>query len=143
MVDSLTPDQRSWNMSRIRGKNTKPEMIVRSVLHRLGYRFRLHRRDLPGKPDIVLSRHRLIIFVNGCYWHRHAGCRLAYTPKTRTDFWQAKFKDNVARDRRNQKALTAAGWRVIVIWECQTRDTEKLAGRLVSALKGTDHSHGA
>lgn len=135
MVDRLTPERRSWNMSRIRGRDTKPELVVRKLLHEMGYRFRLHRADLPGRPDIVLPRHKTVVFVHGCYWHRHPGCRFAYTPKSRQGFWNAKFASNVARDQRNQFDLTDAGWRVVVIWECQTTDRYVLAQRLIADLK--------
>src|SRR5437016_9744069 len=97
MVDRLTPERRSWNMSRIRGQDTKPERTLRSTLHKIGYRFRLHRRNLPGRPDIVLAKYRLAFFVHGCFWHRH-GCLYTYTPKSRLDFWQKKFKENLRRD---------------------------------------------
>ena len=117
---------RSWNMSRIRSKNTKPEILVRKAIHAKGYRFRLHEKKLPGKPDLVLAKHRLIIFVNGCFWHRHQGCRLSTTPKSNTDFWERKFSDNMQRDERNKKKLQALGWRVQVIWECETRDSKLL-----------------
>ena len=120
MADRLSPEDRSWNMSRIRSRDTVPELRVRSVLHRAGYRFRLHRKDLPGRPDIVLPKHRTVVFVHGCFWHRHPGCRFAYQPKSRVAFWQKKFDDNVARDRRNVHVLRALGWRVITVWECQT-----------------------
>ena len=106
-------------MARIRGKDTKPELIVRSLLHRAGVRFSLRRKDLPGKPDIVLPKHAAVVFVHGCFWHRHKGCKVATMPKTRADFWQAKFAANVARDKRNQHDLKKAGWKVIVLWECQ------------------------
>ena len=113
-------------MSRIRGKNTKPELIVRSLLHQAGYRFTVNgpnNRKLPGRPDIVLPKHKAAIFVHGCYWHRHKGCKLAYSPKSRVEFWESKFADNVRRDKRNKKELEALGWKVIIIWECQTRST--------------------
>lgn len=119
-------------MSRVRGKDTKPELIVRRALHALGLRFRLHRRDLPGKPDIVLPRHRLAVFVHGCFWHRHPCCRLASTPKSRTGFWEAKFAANVARDAKNRSALEAESWRVFTIWECETRRAAELEARLAS-----------
>ena len=122
-MDRLTPDQRSANMARVRGKDTAPELAVRRALHRMGYRFRLHRRDLPGSPDIVLPRHRLALFVHGCFWHRHTDCRRSTTPQTRREFWETKFAANVERDRRNAAALEAAGWRVRVLWECKIRDT--------------------
>lgn len=126
MTDRLTPEARSANMARIRGKDTGPENMVRRALHAAGFRFRLHRRDLPGTPDIVLVRQRVAIFVHGCYWHRHEGCRNATTPSTRTDFWQAKLAANVERDARNTAALEGAGWRVVVIWECEAAKTDSL-----------------
>lgn len=121
-------------MSRIRGRDTSPERLVRSALHRIGYRFRLHRRNLPGRPDIVLPRHRTVVFVHGCFWHRHPRCRFAYMPKTRVPFWSAKFDENVHRDRRVRRRLRKLGWRVIVIWECQMTDREALANRLAKAI---------
>lgn len=121
-------------MSRIRSKDTKPEKIVRSLLHRMGYRFRLHRKDLPGKPDIVLPKYRTVIFVHGCFWHRHPGCKGATTPKSRTEWWQAKFDRNVTRDRAHRQELLARGWRVITVWECETKDLTALVARLRSDL---------
>lgn len=122
-------------MSRIRGIDTKPELIVRSLLHRNGYRFRLHRKDLPGRPDIVLPKYHAVILVHGCYWHRHKGCRFAYTPKSRREFWEKKFADNVARDRRNVRALRKLGWRCLTVWECEIKNEEKLRSRLVRFLE--------
>lgn len=127
MPDRLTPEARSANMARIRGRDTGPEIAVRKALHAGGFRYRLHRRDLPGTPDILLIRQRIAIFVHGCYWHRHEGCRNATTPATRTDFWEAKFAANVERDARNAAALEAAGWKVVVIWECETAKPGQLA----------------
>ena len=121
-------------MSRIGPKNTAPEIAVRRILHRLGARFRLHRRDLPGKPDIVLPGRNLILLVHGCFWHRHKGCKYAYTPKTRAEFWSAKFNRNVARDGAVRQELTKLGWRVRVIWECDTRDLSGLERRLRKIL---------
>lgn len=118
MTDIVSPEKRSDMMSGIRGKNTKPEITVRRLLHRLGYRFRLHRKDLPGKPDIVLPKWRTVIFVNGCYWHGHEDCHLFRPPKTRTEFWASKIKSNQERDMRNYAALRNAGWKVVVVWEC-------------------------
>lgn len=138
MGDVLSPEQRRRNMSRIRGRDTGPERIVRSMLHRMGYRFRLHRRDLPGRPDIVLPRLRSVIFVHGCFWHRHKGCRYATTPKTRAEFWQKKFEENVERDRRNVAALRKEGWRVLCVWECETRDPVALESQLRTFLESTD-----
>src|SRR3954470_17555816 len=130
MVDHLSPQRRSWNMSRIRATNTVPEQAVRSALHALGLRFRLHDKMLPGRPDVVMRRWNTVIFVHGCFWHRHDGCRFAYTPKSRIAFWRAKFAANVARDRRSRDELTGLGWRVITIWECETTDARTLERRL-------------
>lgn len=121
MADSLTVERRSWNMSRIRSRDTGPERTLRSMLHRAGFRFRLHDRSLPGTPDIVMKKHRTVILVHGCYWHRHEGCKNATTPSTRTDFWQKKFGATVARDERNLDALTELGWNSIVVWECDLK----------------------
>ncbi|MET3486001.1 very short patch repair endonuclease [Methylobacterium sp. 1973] len=122
--------RRSALMARIRGKNTKPEIVVRRLAHSLGYRFRLHRRDLPGSPDLVFPSRRKIIFVHGCFWHRHPRCKKTTTPSTRRDFWRNKFEQNVERDIRNEIALIAAGWDLLVIWECETTDIEKLTETL-------------
>ena len=121
-------------MSQIGGKDTKPELIVRSLVHRLGYRFRLHRSDLPGKPDIVLPRHDKVIFVHGCFWHRHPRCRYTTTPRTRAAFWKAKFEQNKKRDRRATRELRKLGWDVLVVWECQTKDPDRLLDKLQSFL---------
>ena len=122
--------QRSRNMAAIRGRDTTPERRVRSLLYRLGYRFRLHRRDLPGSPDIVLPRYHTVVVVHGCFWHRHPGCRYTTTPRTRSAFWDAKFRQNVQRDARQQAELRAGGWSVLVVWECEISDTETLSARL-------------
>jgi DNA mismatch endonuclease, patch repair protein len=119
MVDRLSSERRSWNMSRIRGKDTGPERRLRSMLHRAGFRFRLHDRKLPGRPDIVLGKYRSVVFVHGCYWHRHEGCPRATTPSTRTDFWLNKFAATVERDKRKTAELENMGWRVITVWECE------------------------
>jgi DNA mismatch endonuclease (patch repair protein) len=121
MADTISVSHRSWNMSRISGRDTGPEITLRSLLHRAGYRFRLHDRNLPGRPDIVLPKHQTAILVHGCFWHRHDGCRNATTPSTRRDFWKAKFEGNVARDRANELHLADLGWRVIVVWECELK----------------------
>lgn len=126
MADRISREHRSWNMSRIRGTNTKPELIVRSLLHRMGYRFSLHRKDLPGKPDIILPKYRTVIFVHGCFWHRHNGCRFTTTPATRPEFWRNKFAQNVARDLRDSALLRAKRWRVFTIWECESDNLEVL-----------------
>lgn len=119
MADVHTPEKRSYNMSQIRGENTKPEMLLRSLLHRAGYRFRLNVVKLPGKPDIVLPRYRTAIFVNGCFWHHHPECKYATLPATRTSFWSAKFARTVERDQENKTALESEGWQVLLVWECE------------------------
>lgn len=124
-------------MSRIRGRNTGPELRLRSLLHRAGFRFRLHAKQLPGSPDVVLPKYRTAIFVHGCFWHRHPGCRNATMPSTRREFWQEKFDANVSRDARNQAALEAAGWTVLTIWECELKaDAEGVVRRLADELRG-------
>ncbi|WP_439524130.1 very short patch repair endonuclease [Marivita sp.] len=128
MTDRISKEHRSWNMSRIRGKDTKPELILRSLLHRAGFRFRLHVPGLPGKPDIVLPKYCTVIFVHGCFWHRHEGCSNSTMPKTRPQFWQEKFDRTVERDWEKQAKLESAGWRVLTVWECELRtDPSKLA----------------
>lgn len=135
MADRLSPEHRSWNMSRIRGKDTGPELRLRSMLHREGFRFRLHARKLPGRPDLVLPKYRTAIFVHGCFWHRHPGCRNATDPANRATFWQEKFRSNVARDARNRAALEAAGWAVEVVWECELgTDAQGVLTRLKRSL---------
>jgi DNA mismatch endonuclease (patch repair protein) len=124
MTDKLSKKHRSWNMSRIRSKNTSPEMRVRSVLHKQGYRFRLHQDNLPGNPDLVLKKFRLAIFVHGCFWHRHKGCKFAYLPKTNTEFWDDKFNKNIERDQRVEDKLHDLGWKTLTIWECETKNAE-------------------
>jgi DNA mismatch endonuclease (patch repair protein) len=123
MVDRLSSARRSWNMGRIGGKNTRPEVLVRSIVHTMGYRFTVNgplNSKLPGRPDMVLPKYRTAIFVHGCFWHRHTGCTDSTTPRTRTAWWQEKFKGNVSRDRAAQAALKHLGWSVIIVWECQT-----------------------
>lgn len=133
MTDRLSPTRRSRLMKAVKGKNTAPERTVRSLLHALGYRFRLHRRDLPGTPDIVLPGRRSAIFVHGCYWHAH-GCRIGRPPKSRLDYWAPKLEANKLRDSRKLAQLEAAGWRVLVVWQCELRDPEVLAKRLQEFL---------
>lgn len=125
---------RSALMARIGPKDTKPEMVVRRIAHALGCRFRLQRRDLPGTPDLVFPRLGKVIFVHGCFWHRHPGCKKTSMPKTRVEFWTRKFESNVERDARKERELRQMGWDVTIIWECETRDTEKLTFRLASWL---------
>ena len=131
-MDTLSKEKRSWNMSRIRSKGTRPEKIVRSLLHNMGYRFRVHVRSLPGTPDLVLRRYRTVVFVHGCFWHRHPGCKYAYTPKSRLDFWTSKFDQNVRAYARAATELENLGWHVLVIWECETSETDALKTKFLS-----------
>lgn len=136
-VDPLTPRKRSETMSRVKSVNTKPELRVRSALHRMGYRFRLHRKDLPGNPDIVLPKHRTVVFVHGCFWHQHPGCRKATIPQTNREYWESKLGRNVERDRKAQQALVEQGWRVLTLWECKIpRDKDSLQELLRPLLEG-------
>ena len=132
-MDIVSPEIRSRMMAGIRSKDTRPERFVRSLVHRLGLRFRLHGKGLPGRPDLVLRKHRTVIFVHGCFWHRHT-CGLAAMPKTRREFWAAKFEANTTRDAANKVALTQLGWRVIEVWECEVDDPECLCERLLNEL---------
>lgn len=136
-MDTVTKEVRSRIMSAVGQRDTKPEMVVRRLVHAMGFRFRLHVKTLPGSPDIVLPRHKKVIFVHGCYWHRHT-CKQATFPATRVDFWKAKFDANRKRDRRNVRELRQAGWRVIIIWECQTKRTEWLQSKLAEFLDSDD-----
>jgi DNA mismatch endonuclease (patch repair protein) len=135
MTDRLSKERRSWNMSRIKGRDTGPERIVRSLLHRMGYRFRLHGNKLPGRPDIVLPKYRTVVFVHGCFWHRHRGCKNSTTPTSNRRFWAKKLEGNAARDRVNERTLRRAGWRVVLIWECDTEKPEMLRARMMKLLK--------
>lgn len=135
MTDVLTPQQRSYNMSRIRNRDTRPEKLVRSLVHRLGYRYRLHKTDLPGKPDIVLVRHKKIIDVYGCFFHMHDCKYGSVIPASNTEFWQSKRRSNVERDLRNQIYLRSHGWRVMVVWECETKNLQHLEKRLITFLQ--------
>lgn len=127
MPDFLTPAERSGRMAAIRSKDTAPELALRKALHALGLRYRVNERRLPGKPDIVLPRHRAVVFVHGCFWHRHQGCKVASTPKSNTEFWLDKFHRNVERDARSVRDLEALGWRVFVVWECGLGAKRKVA----------------
>lgn len=133
-MDNLDQAARSSLMGRVKGKNTNPELAVRSVAHRAGYRFRLHDAKLPGKPDLVFASRRKVIFVHGCFWHRHEGCKKATTPKTRTDFWQGKFTRNVSRDAKSIAILSDMGWETLVVWECETKDQLLLMSKIASFL---------
>jgi len=135
MVDNLTKDQRSKNMSRIRSKNTKPEMIVRKKLHSLGYRYRLHKKELPGKPDIFLKKFNLAIFVNGCFWHQH-GCKKTSKPKSNKNYWTEKLKKNVIKDKKNKKTLLNMGFNVLTMWECEiVKNGETLEKFIIKKFK--------
>lgn len=129
-MDTLTPAERSARMALVRAKDTKPELLVRRLVHGMGYRYRLHRRDLPGTPDLVFPGRGKVIFIHGCFWHRHADCALARLPKSRSDFWLPKLTANAERDARNVRALRRLGWSVLTIWECQLGDSAKLANRI-------------
>ncbi len=132
MADRVTPQVRSRNMAAIKSKNMKPERVVRSAAHKLGLRFRLHRKDLPGKPDLVFPKWKVAVFVHGCFWHQHAdeNCKLSRMPKSNLDYWRPKLQRNVTRDAKNTETLQALGWRVITIWECETKDAAALNRRL-------------
>jgi DNA mismatch endonuclease, patch repair protein len=125
-MDSISKRQRSANMAKIRSRDTKPELVVRRLAHRLGYRFRLHRRELPGTPDLVFPALRKVIFVNGCFWHRHTGCRFASEPKSNINFWRTKFLTTLRRDELARRKLTTLGWGVLTIWECETNNDREL-----------------
>lgn len=131
-MDTLTPQERSIRMARIKGKDTKPELVARRLVHGLGYRYRLHRKDLPGKPDIVFLSRRAVIFVHGCFWHRHPDpeCKLARLPKSRREFWEDKLSRNRARDLDVEQRLNESGWRVMILWECELRDLSSVATRV-------------
>jgi len=135
MVDVLTPEQRSFNMSRIRSRDTRPEIIVRSMVHRMGYRYRLHKKDLPGKPDLVLSQHRKIINVHGCFFHMHSCKYGRVVPATNSEFWTLKRHSNVKRDRKNLLILRTDGWQVLTVWECETRNPHRLIRRISRFLE--------
>lgn len=135
MTDVFTKSKRSEVMSRIRSRDTGPERAVRSMLHGMGYRFRLHVANLPGKPDIVLPRYRTAIFVHGCFWHRHKGCRFCYTPKSRVQFWLDKFESNTRRDNEVKKLLWKQKWNVLIVWECELHFPDRLSKRLNKALQ--------
>jgi DNA mismatch endonuclease (patch repair protein) len=141
MADVHSEKVRSYNMSRIKAKNTKPEVLVRKFLHNKGLRFRLHPAGMPGKPDVVLPKYKTVIFVHGCFWHGHAGCRYFVVPKTRTEFWTEKIRSNQIRDEKATHELTAAGWRVITVWECELKPTlrEQTLNRLTDTITGPNN----
>ncbi|MBL8160226.1 DNA mismatch endonuclease Vsr [Candidatus Saccharibacteria bacterium] len=134
-MDRITKEHRSWNMSRIRGKDTAPEMLVRKYLYAHGIRYRLHAK-LPGKPDVVIRKNNSVLFINGCFWHGHNNCKYAVTPKSNTDFWQSKISGNVERDQRNRQQLEADGWKVLTVWECELeKDRDRTLQNILSFMK--------
>ena len=138
MADRISPEHRSWNMSRIKGKDTKIEVMVRQYLFHYGFRFRKNDKRYPGKPDVILPKYKTAIFVHGCFWHRHEGCKLATTPKTRTEFWMEKFAKNVANDKKHYEELQKMGWNVIVIWECELEnDFEETMQKIMHNIKNS------
>ena len=134
MTDVFSQEKRSWIMSRVKGRDTKPETLVRSFIFRMGLRFRLHRRDLPGTPDIVLPRHRKVVFVHGCFWHGHKNCPRSKRPTTNEDFWNSKLDGNMERDKRYLRELRKTGWKVLIVWECETKSPGKLLRKLEGFL---------
>lgn len=141
MSDVHSSATRSYNMSQIKGKNTKPELLVRQYLHAQGMRYRLHDKNLPGKPDLVLSKYKTVVFVHGCFWHKHEGCRYFVVPKTRTDFWLNKIGKNVVNDERQQAELTTAGWKVLTVWECELKPAvrDHTLSQLFSTISSQAH----
>lgn len=141
MADHLSKERRSWNMSRIRGSDTAPERKLRSCLHKLGFRFRVHEKKLPGKPDVVLPKYRTVIFVHGCFWHRHDGCKHAATPKSNESFWLEKFRGILERDKRNSEALKKLGWQVLIAWECEINaDPDQVAQQVACRVAEVEHA---
>jgi len=137
MADIVSKKKRSEMMSGIKGKDTKPEIATRKMMYKMGLRYRLHKKNLPGKPDIVLGTVKLAIFVHGCFWHRHNQCKYSYSPKTRVNFWEKKFDDNVKRDMNNRHALDELGWKSAVIWECQTKDPDDLKRNILNIIENS------
>lgn len=134
MADNLSREKRSYAMSRVRSTDTGPEVRVRSLLHRLGYRFRKNVKHLPGRPDIVLQKHSTVVFVNGCFWHQHRGCKRSRRPESNSNYWNQKLDQNQIRDERVKKSLKALGWKVVVVWTCEVRDAERLTRKLVGQI---------
>ena len=138
MVDKITPEERSRNMRKIRSKNTSPELLIRKIVYSLGYRYRLHRKDLPGKPDVVFFGKKKVIFVHGCFWHQHQNpeCKIARVPKSKTEYWLPKLQRNVERDQRNKEELMESGWSVLEVWECETKNTSLVVLKVDAFLSG-------
>jgi DNA mismatch endonuclease (patch repair protein) len=141
MTDRLTKERRSWNMAQIKGKDTWPEVLVRSMMHRAGYRFRKNVKSLPGKPDIVLPKYQTVIFVHGCFWHRHKGCKNTRTPKSNKAFWKKKFEQNVSNDRKHVRQLKKLGWKVVLVWTCELKKPEKLVQSLEKSLAAKERKN--
>tara|TARA_B100000686_G_scaffold260546_2_gene273299 strand:+ start:8052 stop:8465 length:414 start_codon:yes stop_codon:yes gene_type:complete len=137
MTDHLKPAERSWNMSKIKSKNTRPEKVVRSFLHLNGFRFRLHNKNLPGKPDITLKKYNTVIFVNGCFWHHHKNCKRANIPKSNKDYWIPKIEKNKSRDKKNIADLKKNKWKVLVVWECEVKNMEKISKKITRRILKT------
>ncbi|MBU3949912.1 MAG: very short patch repair endonuclease [Proteobacteria bacterium] len=137
-MDVFSREKRSQIMSRVSGKNTKPELVVRSLLHNMGYRFRLHRNDLPGKPDITLPKYQKVIFVNGCFWHGHADCPRSKRPTTNKKFWRVKLDKNIERDKITVCSIRELGWRVLTVWACEVKDKDKLTNKLLTFLESKE-----
>ena len=137
-MDTLSPAERSERMGRVKGKDTKPELVVRRFVHVLGFRYRLHAGNLPGKPDMVFAGRRKVIFVHGCFWHRHRHCSMCRMPKSRLDFWKPKLEGNRTRDLRNQRKLRKKGWRSLIIWECQLADMKDVKDKILKFLNAND-----
>jgi DNA mismatch endonuclease, patch repair protein len=137
-ADIFSVKKRSEIMSKVRSKNTKPEIVVRKLLHHLGFRFRLHKKELPGKPDIVLPKYKTVVFVNGCFWHQHEGCKKSKLPKSNRVFWVDKLSNNIKRDKKNICALEDLGWQVIIVWECELKDLDFVEKMLVEKIKGLE-----
>ena len=135
MADNLTKEQRSFNMSRVRGKDTKPEKLVRSLVHSLGFRFRKHVKELPGKPDIVLPKYKSVIQIHGCFWHQHKNCEKSHLPKSNVDYWKDKLSKNIKRDKTNYKKLSDCGWSILIIWECEVKKNDNLTERIINFLR--------
>ncbi|WP_229013390.1 very short patch repair endonuclease [Paraburkholderia gardini] len=140
-MDTLTPGERSERMARIKAKNTKPELAVRKLVHRMGFRYRLHGKGLPGHPDLVFAGRRKVIFVHGCFWHRHEDCKLARLPKSRLDFWKQKLDANVQRDKEVERRLAEIGWEVMIVWECEVKTEIGLMSRIKAFLDGTENNN--
>ena len=134
-MDSVSPEKRSWVMAQVKGRDTRPEKVVRSLMHRMGYRFRIQRADLPGKPDIVLPKYHTVVFVHGCFWHRHPDCKHATMPATNVSYWERKFARNVARDAQCKAALENLGWHVLIVWECELKDLSALHIKILNLFQ--------